>query len=331
MRWIVARHALAAAIGCIAAAVLAFMLSTMPVGAAEFPDRPVRMVVPFAPGGGSDIVGRVLAQGLNELWGHSVVVDNRPGAGSTVGTALAALAPADGYTILVASSSIALSPALYRRLDYDITRDFESLSLLARQPSMLAIAAGVPARSVKELIEHGRQNGKLTFGSAGVGSATHLGGELFRHNAGIGMTHVPYKSAGLAMTALLGGEIQVLMTNAATVIPHLKAGRVRALATSGRTRTTLNPELPTVDESGLPGFEYDTWYALLAPRGVRRGIGTQLHADAVRVLTTPKHAERLVGQGVEVVASTPAALAEYLQAEIAKWGSVIKAAGIAAQ
>ena len=289
------------------------------------------MIIPFAPGGGSDIVGRILAQGLNELWRQSVVVDNRPGAGSTIGTALAARAPSDGHTILVASSSIAISPALYQRLGYDIIHDFASLSLLARQPSMLTVAASVPARSVKELVEYGRQNGKLTFGSAGVGSATHLGGELFRYSAKLDMTHVPYKSAGLAMSALLGGEIHVLMTNAATVIPHLKAGRVRALATSGLSRTALNPELPTIDESGLPGFEYDTWYALLAPRELKQQIGVRIHADTVKVLTNPKHAERLIGQGVEIVASTPSALAQYLKAEIAKWSSVIKAAGIAPQ
>ena len=223
-------------------------------------------------------------------------------------------------------------PSLYRSLDYDITRDFASLSLLARQPSILAIAASVPARSVKELIELGRSpNGNLTFGSAGVGSATHLGGELLRYSAKMDMTHVPYKSAGLAMTALLAGEIHVLMTNSATVIPHLKSGRVRALASSGRTRTALNPELATMDESGLPGFEYDTWYAMLAPQGVRREIGRRIHADATKVLMAPKYAERLIAQGVEVVASTPSVLAEYLRSELKKWSGVIKAAGIAAQ
>jgi tripartite-type tricarboxylate transporter receptor subunit TctC len=290
------------------------------------------MIVPFAPGGGSDIVGRILAQGLNQMWGQAVVVDNRPGAGSTVGTALAARAPADGHTIMVSSSAIAFSPSLYKQLGYEITRDFSSISLLARQPSILATAANVSARSVKELIELARsQPGKLSFGSAGIGSATHLGGELFRFSAKVEMTHVPYKSAGLAMTALLAGEIQVLLTNTATVVPHLNGGRVRALATSARTRSRVTPELPTVSESGLPGFEYDTWYALLAPAGVRHDIAARLHGDTAKVLADSKHAERLVSQGLEIVASTPQALADYLKAEITKWSRVIRAAGIAPQ
>jgi len=299
---------------------------------ADFPSRPVRMIVPFAPGGGSDIVGRILAQGLSEMWSHTVVVDNRPGAGSTVGTALAARVVPDGHTVLVSSSAIAFSPALYKQLSYDITRDFAGVSLLARQPSILAVAGNVPARSVKELIELARsQPGKLTFGSAGIGSATHLGGELFRYSAGIDLVHVPYKSAGLAMTALLAGETQVLLTNTATVLPHVKAGRVRALAMSGRMRSSQVPDLPTVAEGGIPGFEYDTWYALLVPAGIARPIIARLHASTIRVLRDRKHGEALTNQGLEVVAGTPEAMADYLKSEIAKWGRVIKAAGVQAQ
>ncbi len=185
---------------------------------------------------------------------------------------------------------------------------------------------------MKELIELARsQPGKLTFGSAGTGSATHLGGELFRYSAGIELVHVPYKSAGLAMTALLAGEAQVLLTNGATVLPHVKAGRVRALAVSGRVRSQQVSELPTVAEGGIPGFEYDTWYALLAPAGTPRARIARLHADTVKVLSDRKYGDRLTSQGLEIVGSTQDAFAAYLKAEIAKWGRVIKAAGLRPQ
>jgi tripartite-type tricarboxylate transporter receptor subunit TctC len=310
-----------------ALAVAGFSEATQPVQ--DFPNRPVRMIVPFAPGGGSDIVARILAEGLAERWKQSVVVDNRPGAGSTVGAAIAARSPADGYTVLVTSSAIAFSPSLYKPLPYDTNRDFAAISLIARQPSILAVATAVPTKSVKELIGLAREHpGKLTFGSAGIGSATHLGAELFRYSARIDMTHVPYKSAGLAMTALLGNEVQVLLTNTATVLPHLKAARVRALATSGRTRNALVPDLPTIAESALPGFEYDTWYAMLAPRGIASGVVQRFSTDSADVLNAPRLAARFLGQGIEIVASTPDALAHFLRSEIAKWGQVIRAAGV---
>lgn len=297
--------------------------------AASYPARPVRMIVPFATGGGSDIVGRIMAQGLNEHWRQSVVVDNRPGAGSTLGTALAARAAADGYTVLVSSSAIAFSPALYKSLSYDIRRDFTPITLLARQPSILAVAATVAVGSVKELIEMARAHpGKLTFGSAGVGSATHLGGELLRYAAALDMTHVPYKSAGLAMTALLANEVHVLMTNTATVLPHLANGRVRALATSGRMRSALVPELPTIAESALPGFEYDTWYAMLAPAGLPAQLASRLHVDSAAVMTHPRYRERFASLGIDIAVSSPQALREFLAAEVAKWGRVIRVAGL---
>jgi len=316
---------------CLAGSLL-LVLCGFASSAHAFPARPVRMIVPFAPGGGSDIVGRVLAQGLTDLWGQSVVVDNRPGAGSTVGTAIAARALPDAHTILVSSSAIVFSPALYKQLPFDITRDFAAVSLLARQPSVLVVAAGVPARSVKELVELARAKpGSLSFGSAGTGSATHLGGELFRVSAGIEMVHVPYKSAGQAMTALLAGETQVLLTNTATVLSHVKSGRVRALAVSGPKRSMLTPELPTVAESGLSGFEYDTWYAMLAPAAVHAASVRQLHLDALKVLQDKRFAEMLTRQGLELVGSSPEALSAYLKAEIAKWARVIREAGLKPQ
>lgn len=307
-------------------------VSAQSPGADAFPTRPVRMLIPFAPGGGSDIIGRLLAHALTERWGHTVVVDNRPGAGSTVGTAIAAKAPGDGHNLLVSSSAIAFSPALYRNLPFDVTRDFAAVSLLARQPSMLAVAASVPANSVPELIALARARpGKLTFGSAGVGSATHLGGELFKSASGIDLLHVPYKSAGQAMNAPLSGEVQVQVTNMATVLPHAKAGRTKTLGITSAARSSLAPEVPTVAESGLKGFAYDTWYALLVPVATPVALVGRIHADTVAVLGDRKLRAQLNGQGVEVVASTPVELSAYLRREIDTWAGVVRTAGLAGQ
>jgi tripartite-type tricarboxylate transporter receptor subunit TctC len=294
--------------------------------AQSYPNRPVRMIVPFAPGGGSDIVGRVMAQALTEHWGHAVVVDNRPGAGSTVGAALAAKAPPDGHTVMVSSSAIVFSPALYRGLSFDIQQDFRPVTLIGRQPSMLVVARSVSAASVKQLVDIARaQPGKLTFGSAGVGSATHLGGALLNVTAGIDLLHVPYKSAGLAMTALLAGEVQVLVTNMATVLPHVKAGRVRGLGVSSQTRTPLAPEIPTVIEGGLPGYEYDTWYAMLVPAATPERIVRDLHQAAERVMKQPKVSQQLTSQGIAAVMSAPDELKAYLASELSKWSKIIRA------
>ncbi len=225
--------ALASAILVIANA--AFAQGVTRNGPSDYPAKPVRMIVPLAPGGGSDIVGRIVALGLSDYWGQPVVVDNRPGAGSTVGTSIAARAPADGYTLLVSSSSMAISPALYKNLNFDIRRDFDEVTLIASQPSILAVHPSVPASSVKELIALARsQPGRLSFASAGAGSATHLGTELLQHAAGISMLHVPYKSAGLATSALLSGEVQVLLTNMASTLPYVKSGKIKALGVSSR-------------------------------------------------------------------------------------------------
>lgn len=302
-----------------------------PATAADYPVRPVRMIVPLAPGGGSDIVGRFVAQALTDRWGQSVVVDNRPGAGSIVGTGIAAKAAGDGYTLLVSSSSIAISPALHRSLPFDVRRDLAPVTLLASQPSLLAVHPAVPAHSVRELIDLARARpGKLAYASAGVGSATHLGSELFRSAAGIDLVHVAYKSAGQAATALLSGEAQILLTNMATALPHARTGRLRALAVTGAARSAQAPTLPTVAESGVPGFEYTTWYGMLVPAGTPAALVTRLQADTASALRLPAMLERLGAQGLDVVASTPAAFGAYLGQELARWERVIKAAGIRA-
>ena len=293
----------------------------------SYPTRPVRMIVPFAPGGGSDIVGRILAQTLNEQWQQAVVIDNRPGGGSTIGAAITAKSPPDGYTVMVSSSAIVFSRVLYSGLTFELQRDFKPISLLARQPSMLVVAQGVKATNILQLIDLAKaQPGKLTFGSAGVGSATHLGGELLRSTAKIDLLHVPYKSAGQAMSAVLSGEVQVLITNMATVVPHVKSGRVRTLGISSKSRSPLAPDIPTVDEGGLKGFEYDTWYAMLVPAGVPSGLAEQIHRETKRALEHPSTQKQFTAAGITSVASTPEELKAFLASEIKKWDPILRAA-----
>lgn len=298
----------------------------------SYPMKPVRMIVPLAPGGGSDIVGRLIASGLSERWGQPVIVDNRPGGGSTVGSSIAAKAPADGYTLLVSSSSIAISPALYRSLNFNIRSDFDEVTLLASQPNVVALHAAVPARSVKELIALARAHPeKLAYGSAGAGSATHLGTELLKHAAGISLLHVPYKSAGQATAALLAGEIQVLATNMASVLPHAASGKIRALAVTGLKRSPLAPDLPTVAEAGVPGFEYTTWYGMLVPAGTPGSVISHLYAATAETVKIPSLRARFAAQGIDIQVTSPASFERFLSAEIAKWDRVVRAAGVRAE
>ncbi|MBY0437328.1 MAG: tripartite tricarboxylate transporter substrate binding protein [Burkholderiales bacterium] len=294
-----------------------------------FPSRPVRVIVPLAPGGGSDIVARITAAALGETWGQTVVVDNRPGAGSVVGTAIAAKAQPDGHTLLVSSSSLAISPALYRNLPYDIRRDLLPVTLVASQPSLLAVHSSVPAATVKELLALGRaQPGKLAYGSAGAGSATHLGSELFRIAGGIELLHLPYKSAGLATNALLSGEVQVLITNMASLLPHLKGGKVRALGVTSLKRSALAPEIPTVSEAGLPKFEYLTWYGMMAPAGTPKAVVDAIQRDTARSLRVQSWSERFTQQGLDVFATTPSEFGQFLASELSRWDAVVRKAGI---
>jgi tripartite-type tricarboxylate transporter receptor subunit TctC len=300
--------------------------------AATFPARPVRMIVPLAPGGGSDIVARIAAAALGDAWGQSIVVDNRPGAGSVVGTALAAKALPDGHTLLVSSSSLAISPALYKELPYDLRRDFAPVTLLASQPSALAVHVSVPAASARELIALAKaQPGRLAYGSAGPGSATHLGSELFRIAGGIELLHLPYKSAGLATNALLSGEAQVLLTNMASVLPHIKGGRLRGLGVTSLKRSPLAPDVPTVAESGLPKFEYLTWYGMVVPAGTPRPVVDVIARDTSRALRAPAFFDRFTQQGLDLLVTSPADFGRFLDAELQRWDAVVRKAGIKAE
>lgn len=295
----------------------------------EYPTKPVRMIVPLAPGGGSDIVGRIVASALAGRWDQSVIVDNRPGAGTTVGTSLAAKAPADGYTVLVSSSSMAISPALYRNLNFDVKRDFDEVTLIASQPSLLAVHPSVAANSVRDLIALAKsQPDRLAFASAGAGSATHLGTELLMHAAGIKLLHVPYKSAGQAGAALLAGESQVLLTNMASLLPFVRSGKVRGLGVSSLQRMAQAPDIPTIAEAGLPGFEYATWYGMLVPAGTPRAVIERIQADTARAIAAKAVQERFTRSGLSVYASAPSEFARYLDAELTKWDRLIQTAGI---
>ena len=299
------------------------------LAAAAYPVRPVRVIVPLAPGGGSDIVARIAAAALGEAWGQTIVVDNRPGAGSVVGTSIAAKAAPDGHTLLVSSSSLAISPALYKDLPYDLRRDFMPVSLLASQPSVLAVHASVQAATVRELQALAKsQPGRLAYGSAGPGSASHLGSELFRLAAGIELLHIPYKSAGLATGALLSGEAQVLLTNTASVLPHLKGGKVRALGVTSLKRIALASDIPTLAESGLPKFEYLTWYGMVVPAGTPKAVVDVLYRDTEKALRQPAFLERFTQQGLDVLVTAPAAFGRFLESELQRWDTVVKKAGI---
>ena len=297
--------------------------------AEDFPNKPVRMVIPLAPGGGSDIVGRIVAQGLSDYWGKPVVVDNRPGAGSIVGTAIVAKTPGDGYTLLVSSSSFAISPALYKNSGFDAQKDFTGITMLASQPSLLVVNAGVAAKSLPELLALAKAKpGQLAYGSAGIGSATHLGSELFLYTAKLKMQHIPYKSAGLATTAVLSGEVQLLMTNAASVLPHIAGGKIRALGVSAKTRSALAPEVPTVAESGVPGYEANTWNGMLAPAGTPRAIVMRLNQEMLKILGTREVIDYMTADGAEPAGGTPEQFATCIRTDHAKWAGVIRDAKI---
>ena len=314
------------------AAWLAFMLAAGPLPAAEtqsYPSRPVRMVVAFAPGGGTDVVGRIIGQKLSEIWPHPVVIDNRPGAGSTIGTEIVTKAPPDGYTIQTVSMSHALNVALYRKLPYDPIRDFEHVILVARAPNVLVVHPSVNAKTVKELIALAKARpGKLNFSSSGTGGVSHLSAEMFRTVSGIDVVHVPYKGAGPAMTALMSGEVQMMMATTPVALAQIKANRVRPLAVSSLKRSTLVPDLPTIAEAGYPGFQTDTWYGVLAPVRTPAPIVKRLNSDIGQLLKSRDVQAQLEQQGAEVAGGTPQEFGAFAEAEVARWSKVVRAAGI---
>ena len=294
-----------------------------------YPAKPIRIIVPYAPGGPTDILARAAGQSLTEAWGQQVIIDNRPGASGNVGTAAAAKAPPDGYTLNAVGISFSAAPALYSRLAFDPARDFVPVTLLATVNNILAIHPSLPATNVKQLIGLAKARpGELTFASGVSGGAQHLAGELFNSLAGIRMTHVPYKGSAPGLTALIGGEVTVGFSDMLITRPHVRSGRLRALAVTGASRSELLPELPTIAESGLPGYAFSTWFGLLAPAGTPADIVGRLNTEIARGLKSPAMKERLSGLGAEAVGNTSGQFSQFLRTEMAKWAKVVKSAGI---
>ena len=297
--------------------------------AQDYPARPVRFVVPVATGGATDILTRVLGRQLGAAWNQQVLVDNRPGGGSNVGFEVAAKAPADGYTLLMAQPAFTVNVSLYKKLAYDPARDFSAITLAATGANVLVVHPSVPARTLRDFIALAKaQPGRLNYASSGNGTTPHLSGELFKAMAGVNIIHIPYKGAGASVTDLLGGHVDLAFLSLSSVVPQLKAGRLRALAITSARRSALMPDLPTFAEAGLRDFEVTGWYGVLAPAGTARGVINRLHTDIKSALGNAEVMQTLGSFGLEPAPSnSPEEFAAYLQAEIAKWAKVVKASG----
>lgn len=294
-----------------------------------YPAKPVRIIVPFAPGGVADVVGRTVTPRLVEALGQQVIIDNRGGAGGTLGTAVGAKSPPDGYTLILPAASHATTPGLYRKLPFDPVKDFAGVTQLVTVPYLLVVHPSLPVKSVKEFIALAKsQPDALSYGSAGNGSSNHLAGELFKIMSGAPITHVPYKGSGPAMADLIGGHIGFMFDAINTSLAHMKTGRIRALGIGTLKPSRVAPELPTIASQGLPGYEANTWIGVLAPAGTPREIVSQLNGHLVRILKMPDIQERLSSQGAEPVGSTPDQFDAFLRSEVAKWGKVIRDARV---
>lgn len=296
--------------------------------AQTYPARPIRLIVAFAPGGSVDLVARLIGQKLGDAWRQQVVVDNRPGAGGNVSAELAARAPADGYTIYICSASLVVNASLYRKLPYDPLKDFAPITLVAAVQNVLVVHPSLPAKNVRELIALAKKSpGRINYASTGSGSSGHLTMELLKSMASIELTHVPYKVIGQATTDLLSGQVSLWFPTIPGALANIKAGKINALAVAGGKRSPALPEVPTVAESGVPGFEASTWYPVLAPAGTPRAIVDKLNAQLVAILNTREVNEQLVRQGVEPVGSSPSQLASHLKSELTKWAKVVQVSG----
>jgi tripartite-type tricarboxylate transporter receptor subunit TctC len=310
-------------------AAAALGLAPADAGAQGFPSKPVKLVVPFPPGGPLDVIGRLIAQKLSEAWGQSVVIDNRPGAGGNIGAEVVAKSPPDGYTVVMgALSTHAVNPHLFAKMPYDPVKDFAPITLVAITPNVLVVNPSLPVVSVKDLIAYAKAHpGQLAFGSGSNGSAGHLTGELLKADAGIDMVHVPYKGGAPATQALLAGDTQLMFDNLANAMPQVKAGKVKALAVTTAQRSRLAPELPTMAEAGVPGFDISTWFGLLAPAGTPREVIMKWNTEVTRILNAPDMRERFTAQGAEPAPTSPEQFATFIQEELAKYGRIVKASG----
>ena len=306
-------------------------LTTTAASAETWPARPVRLIVPYPPGGSNDIVGRMIAQQLSDRLGKQMYVDNRAGAGSTIGAALAASAPPDGYTLLLISGAFVFNPALYKQLPYDPKTAFEPVAMLGSGPLALLVYPKLGVDSVTQLLAMAHAKpGQINYATAGVGSLIHLASEQFRIQAKVDMVHVPYKGGAPAMMDVAAGQAQIVFSTLIQCLPLVRDGQLKAIGLSALKRSAVLPDLPTIDESGLPGYEATNWWGILAPAGTPPEIVERLHRDAVAALQHPPVKQRYAQLGATVVASTPAELAVHLRAEMERWGPVIQAAGIKA-
>jgi tripartite-type tricarboxylate transporter receptor subunit TctC len=305
-------------------------LLAAPAFAQSFPAKPVRIVVPYSAGGGTDIVARAVAQKLNEIWGQSVIVDNRVGASGMIGADMVAKSPADGYTLLMASpAEIAVNHHLYAKVSYNPEKDFAPITLVAITPLVVAVYPGVPAKNIQELVALAKEKpGMLGFATPGTGSTQHLTGEMLMMAAGIKLVHVPYKGAGQSIPDVMGGQVPIGIYGVLTISQQAKAGKLRVLAVTTPKRSASYPDWPTLAESGFPGFDTSLWFGLLAPAATPRDIVGKIHDDTVRALKQPDVAGRIASQGADIVGDTPAEFAAFIAAESAKYAAVIRQAGV---
>ena len=297
-----------------------------------YPTKPIRIIVPFAPGGGTDLTARLVGQRLSERFGQPVIIDNRPGAGTMLGTELTLKSAPDGYTLMIASASHAINPALYRKVNYDPIRDFAPVTLAISFPFVIAVHPAVPARNVKELIAHAKANpGRITYASSGTGSTNHLAGELFKSMAGIDLLHVPYKGGGPAMNDAIGGQVSMIFGTVLETMPQVRAGKLRGLAVSSGKRAAFAPDLPTAAEDGLPGYDVTGWYAFLAPAGIDRAVLARLNQEMTGALDYPAVKEKLLALGAEPWPTSPQKAQAFIAGEVTRWSQLIRAARISAE
>lgn len=300
--------------------------------AQAYPSKPIRIVVPFTPGGSNDVLARVVGEKIQHEWKQPVVVENKPGAGGNIGAEAVAKAPADGYTFLIAANNIlAINPSLYERVPFDPVKDFAPVTLLGNVPIVLVVNPSFPAKSVKELIALGKKDDGLTYASGGSGTPQHLSAELFKSMTGVKMTHVPYKGNAPAVTDLMGGQVQMLFSPINSVLPHIKSGKLRALAVASDARLSSLPDVPTIAEAGVPGYRSDIWIALVAPAGTPRDIVSKMQQEVAKALAQSDVKEKLLAQGIEPASSTPEQLNTLIRADLARWTKVVKESGARAE
>jgi tripartite-type tricarboxylate transporter receptor subunit TctC len=315
-------------------AALALVLAVSPSAFGQtYPSKPVRIICPFPPGGAVDIASRAIADALTKTTGQSFIVENKPGAGGNLGGEIAAKSPPDGYTLFMTTSGIqAINPALYTKMNYDPNKDFVPVVALVSLDNVLVVNPAVKVTSVKELIDAAKaQPGMISAASSGSGTSIHMSLEMFKHLTGTDLLHIPYKGSAPAVADLLGGQVMIMFDNVPSSLPHIKAGKLRAIATTGAKRSSTLPDLPTIAEAGVPGYESGVWFGLVAPAGTPKDAIAKLNAEALKAVKLPDYQKRMTDLGYEIIAGSPEQMAERIKAEIARWGPVVKASGAKAE